>query len=75
MRNSFLSARFIILITQFQVNMATNCRALTLCMNDNIYMLHERMFCSSHERPSSVLFQYTALYLLCVYVCYCDAGM
>jgi hypothetical protein len=45
----FVSARFIIVITQFQVTIATDCRALPRCMNIS--------YAVCHERTSSLLFQ------------------
>jgi hypothetical protein len=46
---SFISVSFIIVIAQFQVTVATNCRMLTHCVNVSYVVCH--------ERASSVLLQ------------------
>jgi hypothetical protein len=46
---SFISVKFIIVITQFRVSIATNCPSLTYCKNV--------IYAVDHERASSLLFQ------------------
>jgi hypothetical protein len=56
-KESFLSQRFTIVVTQFQVIIATNCPALTRCMNV-IYVV-------CLEQANSLLFRYI-VYFVCM---------
>jgi hypothetical protein len=57
------SMRFVTVITQFQVTVVTNCRALTYCVNV-IYVVCQ-------ERASSLFFQYILSILWILIKCWC----